>query len=55
MDDNQLDAIKFAINEKAIQALESMNKYDGNDNDLYNFYKGQYLAYCETYSMLKNS
>lgn len=52
MEDNKLDAIKFAIDEKAIHALELMNKYDGNDNDLYTFYRGQYLAYCEILSML---
>ena len=55
MDDKQLDALKFAINEKAETALVLMNQYrDDYNKDKYQFYYGQYLAYTEIYSMLNN-
>ena len=49
-----MDAIMFAINEKAIVASESMNQYR-NDSEKYNFWRGQYLAFTEIYSLLNNA
>ena len=54
MDDKQLDALKFAVNEKANQASTLMTTYAGNDKDKVNFYRGQYQAYNEIYSILSN-
>lgn len=55
MDDKQLDALKFSVNEKTKTASALMNQYrDDYNKDKYNFYYGQYLAYTEIYSMLNN-
>jgi hypothetical protein len=55
MDANQLDALKFSVNEKTKMASALMNQYrDDYNKNKYNFYYGQYLAYTEIYSMLNN-
>jgi hypothetical protein len=54
MDEKIIDSIKFAINEKADMASKLMNLYRGTDSAKFEFYRGQYLAYCEMYSMLTN-
>jgi hypothetical protein len=52
MDEKIIDSIKFAINEKAETAGKLMNLYRGTDSAKFEFYRGQYLAYCEMYTML---
>lgn len=50
-----MDAIIFAINEKAYQASILMNQYSNTDKEKFEFYRGQYLAFIEVYSLLNNS
>ncbi len=50
-----MDAILFAVNEKAEEASQLMNLYKGGDHAIYEFYRGQYMAFNEVYSLLKNS
>ena len=54
MEDKQLDAIKFAVNEKADGALKLMQYYAGTDREKTEFFRGQYLAFNEVYSLLTN-
>jgi hypothetical protein len=53
MDEKIIDSMKFAVNEKAERSLKLMNQYR-NDNDKFEFYHGQYLAFSEIYTMLSN-
>jgi hypothetical protein len=50
MSENELNALMFAINEKAMQAQTKVNEYKHD----FMFYKGQYQAYTEVYTMLTN-
>ena len=56
--DKELDAMIFAVNEKANNAGKEMRNYVNNLSEYgietYNFHKGQYQAYTEIYSMLMN-
>jgi len=54
MDEKQLDAMKFAVNEKANNANNLTFEYIGIDRDKVNFYQGQFQAYSEIYTMLCN-
>ena len=53
MEDKIMDANLFALNEKANQASQLMGLYY-LDPIKYEFYRGQYMAFNEVYSMLKN-
>ena len=53
MSENELDALMFAINEKAMQAQIKANENDDSAK-IYMFHKGQYQAYSEVYTMLTN-
>jgi hypothetical protein len=50
MTENELDALMFAINEKAMEAQIKVNEYKHD----FIFHKGQYQAYSEVYTMLTN-
>jgi protein involved in sex pheromone biosynthesis len=51
-----MEAILFAVNEKAEAAAKLMNQYrDDYNKDNYNFWRGQYLAFTEMYSLLSNA
>ncbi len=52
--DKKLDAMMFAVNEKANNASKKMNEYRCESEE-FNFYKGQFQAYTELYSMMKNT
>ena len=56
--DKELDAIMFAVNEKAEAARIEMSNYINNlsENGIekYNFNWGQYQAFSEVYTMLSN-
>jgi hypothetical protein len=55
--DNKLDAIMFAVNEKAKEAYKIINEIENNSNNQrldYQFQKGQFQAYSEVYTMLLN-
>jgi len=54
MEDNELDALKFAVNDKANSASKLMNQYRDNDKSKFDFYYGKYMALNEVYSLLKN-
>jgi hypothetical protein len=51
--DKELDALMFAVNEKANKSNEIMNQ-STSDIEEYNFHKGQFQAYSEVYTMLDN-
>lgn len=51
MDDRELDALMFAVNEKANMASSLMQRC----NTKHLFYKGQFMAYSEIYTMLKQT
>ena len=55
MKDKTLDAIIFAVNEKANQSTQLMGLYFGTDPIKYQFYRGQYMAFNEICSLLNNS
>lgn len=44
-----LELLKFTVNQKAVQASENMW-----DSQTYEFWKGQYMAFNEVYSLLNN-
>ena len=51
----RLEAIAFAINEKANMAIEEQTKaYDYGYYTRGRFYQGQYEALCEVYTLLQN-
>lgn len=52
--ETKLDAIKFAVNEKANQASKLMDQYSNNNKAKFDFYYGQYLAFNEIYSLLSH-
>ena len=56
--DKELDAVMFAVNEKANNAGKEMRNYVNVLSEYgieeYNFHKGQYQAYSEVYIMLDN-
>jgi len=54
MSENELDALMFAINEKAIQAQTKAYENEFESAKIYMFHKGQYQAYSEVYTMLTN-
>jgi hypothetical protein len=51
MTENQLDALIATISEKEMQALSKIAK---SENKEYYLYKGQYLAYSEINTMLRD-
>ena len=51
MTDNEIDACLFAINKKAEEAITKM--YSCEDHEV-EFWRGQYLAFREVFSLLKN-
>lgn len=46
-----LELLKFTVNQKAVQASGLMNT---GFVEIDNFWKGQYMAFNEVYSLLKN-
>jgi hypothetical protein len=55
MEDKILDATMFAVNEKANEAAKLMGLFNGTDRIKYEFYRGQYMAFSEVYSLLNRS
>lgn len=54
MEDKILDANLFAVNEKVNRAYQLMGLNYSNPTK-YEFYRGQYMAFNEVYTMLNNS
>ena len=55
MEDKTLDAIMFAVNEKANNASKLMEQYRNTNMVKCSFWLGQYQAFNEIYTMLNNS
>ena len=53
MEDKKMDALMFAVNKKAEYAANKM--YEVEDEDKRQFWRGQYMAFNEVYSLLKNA
>lgn len=53
MIDKEIDAIMFAINQKANEAAKKIHEVE--DEIQSEFWHGQYMAFNEVYSLLKNT
>ena len=53
MEDKKMDALIFAVNKKAEYAANKMHEVE--DEDKRQFWRGQYMAFNEVYSLLKNA
>lgn len=53
MDEKTIELLKFTVNEKANNATRMRHKRN-YDEEYDNFWKGQYMAFNEVYSLLCN-
>jgi hypothetical protein len=53
MKDKEIEAIMFAVNEKANEAAKKIHEVE--DKVQSEFWHGQYMAFNEVYSLLKNT